>query len=313
MSDVNLKQLQNNLRITGSLKEMNLERKRTKKGEDAIMGHIVIASKIDDKLNEFRVEMFAKKTGKLYKSYNTIINEYQPAVAEGGKGVGLAAATRLTIEGNIDINDYISQDEMKTFNRFRGVFVRRVEDETVKDEAILQVELVVQNTLPHADKEGIENGEYKLQGFTVGYEQAIVPLFNMVVGTDLADVITEHYEPGSTGKLTFAVKSYQETEQAEEDPLADAAGFGVQVDLDNTVTTYVNELRVIGGLPPYLDGKELTEEEIAKAIQLRNLKLNEVKNSAAATPPVQQEAGGFGVNASTTDTGIDISDDDLPF
>lgn len=315
----NLRELLNSQRIIGTLKEMNLERKQNKKDPSKmqIQGNIVVMSETEGKVHEHRIELFAFTTSKLAKGYETVMREYKAA-----DDVGKENATRVQVTGNIDINDYVGQDgELRTFNRNRGVFVNRVEDPSVQDEALAQVELVVTGVSPATDKDGVETGEYKIKGFTVGYNGTIIELKDMIVGEDLADVITEHYEVGSTGKLTFAVNNYAEVVETEVEATDESAGFGVQVDLDNTVKNYVRELRVVGGFPPYFDERAYSEEQIELAKKTRALKLQEIKNNVPAAPPTG--AGGFGVNGTAPTTNadpfantgspIEISDDDLPF
>jgi hypothetical protein len=312
-----LRELLNSQRIVGTLKEMNLERKPNKKdpSKTQIQGNIVVMSEVDGKVSEHRIELFAFTTSKLAKGYETVMKEYKAADV-----VGKDNATRVQVTGNIDINDYMGQDQViRTNNRNRGVFVNRIEDPAIQDEALAQVELIVTNIQPATDNEGIETGELKLEGFTVGYNGTVIELKNMIVGQDLADVISENYEPGSTGKLTFAVNNYVEVIEGEPKEDDGAAGFGMQVDLDNQVKKYVRELRVIGGFPPYLDDKAYTDEQVDLAKKTRALKLQEVKNNVPNTPPTG--AGGFGANAApktnvdpfATGGQIDISDDDLPF
>lgn len=309
MMEEKLRESLNSLRIIGTLKEMNLERKPTKAGDPSIMGNIVVTCEVGDKIHEHTVNIFAKKTSKLYKGYDTVINEYKAS-----KDVGKENATRVQVVGNIDLNEYIASDgTMKSFNRNRGVFINRVNDPSVEDSAIFQAELIVKNLTPVTDKEGIETGEFNISGFTINYFGQPVELKNMIVGKDFADIITENYESNSTGKLTFAINNYVEVEEVEQEPLEESSGFGIQVDLNNEVKNYVNELRIIGGFPPYLDDRAYTDEQIVAAQKLRELQIQEVKNNVPAAPP--QTANGFGANAAanTAPGPIDISDDDLPF
>jgi hypothetical protein len=314
-----LKELLNSQRVIGTLKEMNLERKQNKKDPSKmqIQGNIVVMSEVAGKVHEHRIELFAFTTSKLAKGYETVMKEYKAADV-----VGKENATRVQVQGNLDINDYMNQEQkLVTSNRNRGVFVNRIDDPSVQDEALLQAELIITGVRPATDKEGVETGEYKLEGFTVGYNGTVIELKNMIVGEDLADVITEHYEVGATGKLTFAVNNYVEVIEGAPKENDEAAGFGMQVDLDNQIKKYVRELRVVGGFPPYYDERAYSEEQIEFAKKTRALKLQEVKNAVPATPPTGQ--GGFGVNGQGNagkpadpfagGGQIDISDDDLPF
>jgi hypothetical protein len=315
-----LKELMNNIRVTGTLKSVDLEVKPNKKDPKVkqIMGSIVVMVEdaANGRVHEHEINLFAKDSSKLFKGYNTVKNEFKAADV-----VGKENADRVTVVGSIDENLYMGQDgELREFNRNRGLFVNRVTEQETADEAIAQIELVITGLREKTDSEGIETGEFAIDAFTVGYNNGVTKLRNLVVGTDLADVITENYEVDSTGKLTFAMNNYVEFEEQEDsDPFEEEeGGFGVQVDISNgPIKKYVRELRVIGGFPPYADERALEEEDIKFAKQIRALKVQEVKNSVPATPPASQSgAGGFGVNTTdpfASDGTIDISDDDLPF
>lgn len=310
-----LKELTNSIRITGILKENNLEIKPNKKDPSVrqIMGNIVILSVVGDKVNEHRVELFAKESSKLFKGYETIMKECKSIEVHGKEN-----ATKLTVTGSIDGNDYVGQDGvLKEYNRIRGLFVNRVDDPTtVKDEALAQIALVVTNIRPKTNKDGEETGEYGIDGFTIGYNNSVIVLQNLVVGENLANVITENYEIGCTGQLTFQINNYVEVIEKEVDPFAGGdAGFGIQVDLGNEARNYNRNLLVIGGFPPYLDERALDEDDIILAKQIRALHIQEVMNSVPATPP---QGGGFGQQGFADPfkgdgKPIDISDDDLPF
>ena len=319
-----LRELANNIKIVGTLKEVNLEIKPNKNDPKVkqIMGNIVVIveEKSKNRIHEHTINLFAKDSSKLYKGYVTIKDQFK-SIDEVGK----ENADRISISGSIDENIYMGQDsKLKEFNRNRGLFINRVDETALtkdpsltNDSAVAQIEIVVTNIRPLTDKEGIETGEYGISAFTVGYNNGVTQLRDIVVGTDLADVITENYEINSTGKLTFAINNYAELKKVEIDPAIESqGGFGVTTDIGNELTKYVRELRVIGGFPPYLDDRALQEEDIKFARQIRELKVQEVKNSVPSTPPAKTTAGGFGTNAdpfaSTVGT-IEISEDDLPF
>lgn len=323
-----LRELANNVRIVGTLKEVNLEVKPNKLDPTVmqIMGNIVVIveEKSKNRIHEHTVNLFAKHTSKLYKGYMTIKDQFKPADV-----VGKDAADRVSIVGSIDENIYMGQDQqLKEFNRIRGLFVNRVDEAALSkqpslanDEAIAVLEFVVTNLRPKTDKEGIETGEVCIDSITVGYNNGVHSLHDVIVGTDLVDVITENYEINSTGKLTFAINNYVELEEREVDPFASTneGGFGVQVDIsDGPIKHFFRELRVIGGFPPYFDERALDEDDIKLARQIHALKVQEVKNNVPAVPQTQTASNGFGTNAGNpfaTPTGntIDISDDDLPF
>lgn len=316
-----LPELANNIKIVGTLKEVNLEIKPNKNDAKVmqIMGNIVVLVQQPklNRIHEHRINLFAKDSSKLFKGYKTIKDQFKASDV-----VGKDQADRVSVTGSIDENIYLSNGELRQFNRNRGLFINRVDDSALakdpslaNDIAVAQIELVVDSISPATDKEGAETGEYKISGFTVGYNNGVHRLHKMIVGENLADVITENYEKNTLGKLTFEINNYAEVEEVEEDPFAgESGGFGVQVDVSGgPVTNFVNELRVIGGFPPNLE-KQLDEEDLKFARQIHALKVQEVKSSVPATPPANNNTG-FGSTDPFANTGapIDISDDDLPF
>lgn len=320
-----LRELANNIRVVGTLKEKNLEIKPNKKDPSVkqIMGSIVVEVVDGDKINEIEVNLFAKESSKLYKGYLTIYKEFK-ALSDFPR----EEASRVSVVGSVDENVYAGQDgELRKFNRFRGLFVNRIEDKDLardaslaKDSAVAQVELLINNIRQKTDNEGVETGELSIEAMTVGYNNGVHELHGIVVGEDLADVIEQNYEVGNTGLLTFAINNYVIVEeQKEEDPFASqSGGFGVQVDISSgPIKKYVRELRVIGGLPPYFDERALEDEDITLAKQIHGLKLQEALNNVPSTPPVATATGGFGVNSTdpfaADSPKIDLSDDDLPF
>jgi hypothetical protein len=322
-----LRELANNVRIVGTLKEVDLQVKPNKNDASVmqIMGSITVTTvdKKNNQINEHKVNLFAKHTSKLYKGYVTIMNDFKSSSV-----VGSDAADRVQVTGSIDENLYMGNGELKAFNRIRGLFVNRIDEQALtknpglaNDEAVAQLELLVKSVEPKTDREGVETDEMVVKAFSVGYNNGVHEIRDIIVGPELADVISENYEPNSTGLLTLKINNYAEIEETEEDPFASQGeGFGVQVDIEGPVTRYTRELRVIGGFPPYLDGRELSEDDIALAKQIHALKVQDVKSSVPDTPPTQTGANGFGSNASSTNAdpfatggGIDISDDDLPF
>lgn len=320
-----LRELQNNLRIVGTVKSVDLDIKPNKKDPSVmqIMGSItvLVEDKANNRAHEHEVKLFAKHTAKTYKGYVTLKNDLK-AIDVVGKDL----ADRVSVVGNVSENIYVPADgKLREFNNNRGAFFNRVDADALakdptlaNDSAVAQMELVVINTRPKTDKDGIETGEYAIEAFTTDYSGGVHMIHDIVVGVDLADVITEHYENDLTGKLTFALNNYVELSEEEppEDPFAGEDGFGVQVDLSNgPIKNYIRELRVIGGFPPYFDDRAMSEEDIKFAKQIHALKVQEIKNNVPSAPPAAAgPAFGNDPFAAPQPGGpIEISDDDLPF
>lgn len=330
-----LRELQNNIRIIGTLKSVDLEVKPNKKDPTVkqIIGSITVMVEDHKKnvVHEHDVNIFAKQSSKLYKGYVTIMNDFKAA-----DDVGKENADRVSVVGSISENMYLGNDgKLKQFNQNRGLFINRIEEKDIQkdpslgqDSSLAQVEVVIENIKQLTDKEGIETGEVGIEAFTVGYNDSVTKLKDIVVGQDLVDIITENYSVGNTGLLTFELINYVEIEEAEQkDPFeGQEGGFGVQVDISQgPIKKYVRQLRVIGGFPPYFDERALEEDDIRLAKQIYELKVQETMSATPSTPPMNQQGmGGFGTNAQTgssiqndpfaTGSGpVEISEDDLPF
>lgn len=317
---VKLKELENNVRISGILKEVNLEIKPNKKEPNIkqIMGNIVVMVEDPTKkvVNEHEINLFAKESSKLFKGYVTVMNEYKAADVVGKENADL-----VTVQGSLDENKYLGSDGIvKQFNRIRGLFVNRVEA-LEKHEALAQMEVVVQGITPNeiiVDGVPQQNGELKLNVLTVGYNNTVNKIHDIIVPTNLANTIQQAYMQGSTGKLTFEIQNYVELVETKPDPLAEQGGFGMQVDLGGAVKKYNRKLLVVGGFPPYYDERAMSEDDIRFMNQIRNLEIDNIKNTVPATPQVNTGVGGFGINnpdpfAAGNNGPINISEDDLPF
>lgn len=325
---IKLRELANGVSISGVLKEVNLEIKPNKKDPRVkqIMGNIVVMvnDQVRGVIHEHEINLFAKEGGKLYKGYVTIMNEYKPA-----DQYGAANADLVTVTGSLDENVYVSNGTLKEFNRIRGLFVNRV-DALEKHEAVAQLEVYIQSISDREvlqDGVGVPNGELNITALTVGYNNSVSKIGKIVVPANLADVIRENYIVGSTGKLNFEIVNYVEQTKVEQDPMAASEGFGMQVEV-STAKTYHRQFTVIGGFPPYYDERAISEDDARLMNQIRNVKIEEIKNSVPDTPPSTGVGGfgnanpGFGATPGFGAGGdpfaankgpIEVSEDDLPF
>jgi len=285
-----LKQLNNTVEIVGLLKNKNLEVKQsTKDGvtKNYITGTLTVEVKDEAKqrVHNHTVRVYFTEGTKLYKGIETVNREYKDKDTFGEEFADL-----VKITGELEGNDYYNQaGELVSNNQIKGVFFKRL-DQPTPHFANASVECVVENFLPEMGKDSIPTGNLGVNLFTIGYGNKVSVLQKVVIGPELADAFSNMYQPNSTGRLLFALNNYATvSEKVQAQP---THGFGAQNNISNTVTNWTNNVEIIGGDIPNVNG--LTPEEIALAKQIRNLKLQEVKEKAQApsTPPTPT---GFGV------------------
>lgn len=293
--NIELRQLQNNVEIVGTLKSKDLEVKTSRAGNRYMSGKLVIASKFDGKIQEQIVKVFIMEKSKLFKGIDTVRTEYKTIEEHGAE-----AADRVRVAGELKLNEYYNnQGSLNSYNEIKGVFFNRLDATNDQpDKAIASIEVVVDNFTEELDKEQLPTGRYKVNGFTVGWGNEVIELRNTIIGEELAQPFMDLYQPGSTGRLTLKLNNYVEVEEKEEEvAAAPTHGFGTTEKIEsNTITNYVNNIEIIGGDMPYLGTKEYTEEEIQNAKQVRNLALQELQQPAADVPATNT---GFGQGAPT--------------
>lgn len=281
-----LRELKNEVEIIGTLKSKEFEVRTSKRtGKEFITGKLVVLVEENDKIHEIPVSAFAMTTSKLYKGILTVSNEYK-SIEEVGK----ENATRLKVTGSLTLNEYQNKEgNLVQFNEVQGIFYNRIEDQTIQDQAILDMEVVIDGFEDIMDSDQLPTGAKKVKGFSVGWNNSIIELVKAEVSEELAEPMENLYSPGSTGRLTFKINNYVEIEeQVVEQP---SHGFGSTQTVEKVSKNYTNNIEIIGGDVPFLGTKEYTPEEIEKAKQVRQLKLQELTQPAPSTPPTNN---GFG-------------------
>lgn len=288
-----LRECVNNAEIIGIVKKVELEEKVSKNtGKDMIIGYVDVEVKEDGKISNIRCKAFSfalTKAGKpngLFKGYKTVKDEYQPG-------------DLVRVTGNIVFNEYYTeQGEYRGFNEIKAVFFNRVDDLETKHKAVATVEMVVEGITPQIE-EDVPTGNFEVDAFTIGYGGSFIPLSNMIIGADLAQVFQGMYFPGTTGKITFKINNYAELEKVE--VAVEQPGFGSAERVEESVVTnYTSNFEIIGGDLPYQDGvNNYTPEEIEQAHKNRELALQQLKDEASTVPSTPPT--GFGSNGELSD------------
>lgn len=291
--NIELRQLQNNVEIVGTLKSKELEVRTSKKGNRYMSGKLVIVCKFDGKIQEQTVRVFMMESSKIFRGIETVKNEYKSIEEHGEEN-----ADRIRVIGELTLNEYYNQQgHLVQFNEVKGIFFSRLNPEDNQpDKAIASIETVVEGFVEKLDKDGFPTGDYEVHGFTVGWGNEVIELKNVVVGKELAQAFMDLYQPGSTGRLTYKLNNYVEVEKIEEVQQPATHGFGSTetVETSNVIRNYVNNIEIIGGDMPFFSSKEYTPEEIENAKRVRSLKLQQLQQPA---PEVPQTNTGFGQGA----------------
>lgn len=310
MENKELRQLQNNVQVIGTLKSKDLEVKTSKKGNKYMSGNLVVLSKFDNHVQEIKISVFMMESSKLFKGIETVKNEYKTIENDGAD-----AADRIEVNGELTLNEYYNaQGNLVQFNQVKGIFFNRLDETNDRpDKAIATIDTVVQGFEP-VIKNDLPTGEYKVKGFTVGWGNEVIELKNTIVGAELAEAFMDLYPVGSTGQLNFKINNYAVVDEVKESKNQVSHGFGSTEKAEaRQVTSYVNNIEVIGGEIPYFGDKAYTEEEIETALQIRKLKLQELSQPAEDTPPSGFGSNGNDLPPGSLPTGMEPPQDDNPF
>lgn len=307
-----LKQLENNVEIVGTLKTLELEDRLSKSGKQMVFGHMVIEVVDGDKTHNHRVdvlEMAKFKSGNennKYKNMQKVISEYK------SKDVDSENTDTVRVRGSIEQNQYMNDSgEYKSNMKIVCNYVNRV-DKDVKHKSIATVESVVEGFTDIMDSDGLPTGDKEVNMFTVDFFGNVHEFDHAIVRGELAEQFEQLYGDNATGELTMNINNYSKEEQVQVDG---QAGFGVGETV-SAVTERVRNFDIYTGSHPFDEPVAYTEEEIKLANQQKEIQKSQVKadweqrNGATSTPT------GFGTKSNDTfgsSSKIDISYDDLPF
>lgn len=306
-----LKQMENNVEVVGFLKEKDLkkvEMNTTLKDKSVVKQNVIRGSVVieftdaEGNINNIRSQVFVGDTkrdgefNKMYKTYDTIFNEYIPREGqdENGNPVINENPDFVRLTGQIGSNDYISAQGVQiSNNRITTRFLNRLKDNNVEGHAWATIQAYVDGFVDEMNSESEPTGRKKATVFTVGYGGRVHELQDVFVPKSLADDFEQVYYPGSTGEITLSIKHFATIEEVKEDN--SQLGFG-EVKEVKAVTNYTDELWLTGGKIPFDEPKALDEEQIALLKKTRKETLASLdSNVPSSAKPTQ----GFGAPAKT--------------
>lgn len=259
--------------VVGLLKRKELSFKKDSQNRDYVGGSLILLCETPLGIGEVKVRVMQyaiTSTGKentLYKGICTVEKEYK-SIEE----VGQDNADLIKVEGSIEDNTYFSTktNEFVESIEIKGVFFNRLDKE--KNE-----------NLEHCCKAGIEgvitkiipvNDEVEVEITGIGYKGVAVPVKGMIQ-KELVPVFMGNYTVGSTATLNFAFLNIVETQQVQE-----VAGFGEA--LGEVITKTIRKKIIFGGSPVNYS-TPISEEEIKRAIAIREANLVEKREKALNT------------------------------
>lgn len=327
MSKTNeLREALNQFQVVGTVKENNLELrtgkdalidKRTGAPYNAILGDIVV--KVGE-TGEHRVKFFSKEmtnagaVSQLYTAYNTVKDTYismadiSAMSEEEREG---KYPTRISVSGDIRSNDYSKDGVTVTETpELSGRFVNSVKGDE-EDKAEFDLEFFIETMSPEMDRDGIETGRLKVKGIVPIYGGKVIPI--PLIITDefgVADYMGMNFKVDDTlqvwGNIINSAVHKVEKKQ----------GFGKAK--EETISTYKNEIVVIGGEEQPLEGdKAFSKDSIEQALKQREAMLEQKKSEGAGRSQggsAPKKTAGFGkVASANTKPKAEIDSSDIPF
>ena len=245
MEQENMEQALNLFKIVGTLKEKEFNQIQTRKGKEALSGHLVIEVKAQGKVHNHRVELFATKTtndgnpNKMYDAYMTVKNDYKDMDSFGRDNADV-----IQVTGEVDYNVYKNKNgEIRENSRLRGKFPKRVEKDSVqKSEA--NIEVIVDGFDKELDRDDTPTGYFNVKGYTVGYKGRGIKLIGLKVNESKG--MQNSVPEGATFIATITINNYTVVKEQQEET---TALFGQTKEVVEA-KSFVHSLQIDGGKQP---------------------------------------------------------------
>lgn len=278
--------------LEGLLYEQNLEIKTVQNqqsanfGKEFIRGTVSVATD-DACMNVITVNYTyvtpTTKTGAVNNTFNNL-----KRIMEAGKTVaadGAAAATKIKLNPSIALNDFYpqGQNELVSQQRSEGGFVSIVSNLNPDEKARKKFTTdIVINQVVHVEadpEKGIDKDYLKIKGVIFDFRNAVLPV-EFVVRREDAIGYFESLGISNTNKLYTQVTGEVNSTTVVVEKRIESAFGGPQVEMSER---HSKEWEITWAKPlPYIygDATTITDAELEKAFQDRNVYLEEVKTRA---------------------------------
>lgn len=283
-----LKQSENIVEIEGILSEVDVREGEFKNSTTNMMTPYLSGSikvKVAQEINkvmtdiEVPINFFASKfTNKntenpAYKSIMDLKNNFTSIAASDEDH-----ADRIRISrGSISENAFPGRDgSIVSRPQINASFFSKVSKDNCHPTANFQTVICVGNIKEEVDYNGELTGAIIVQGIIPQYGGKVDVVDFRVVNKDAIDYINTNWNKGDTlrvaGKVNFSSKTIHEVEEVE---------FGEPIEKVRTIST--KELIITSGSSSFDGDLAFDTDEIAKALQERQVRLNELKKQGGAS------------------------------
>lgn len=268
-----IRQAENRVTIEGIVKEIDLEARKTDKG-NCISGSItiIVGDNAEVEVSTFAYELTKdKKSNRAYQGLQTIMNEYVSVAGLMKDGASLeqamSAATRVRTgkNANMSLNEFYTENSELVSNvRFNSSYFRSLSVDECTPCAQFEAEIYI-DKIRKESKDGEETGKI--------FVDAIIPMYNGVVSPftfeadgDVAEYLSDNYPVHSTGYIWGEIISTVERTAVIK------KGFGSSR-TDETVTRKRALMITGGNEEPYDDenSKAYSVDAIKAAMKVREM------------------------------------------
>lgn len=282
-----IKEMSNNVVIEGILSEIGLEKSNYVK--DGIK-HECVRGEVKVKVNtpleqngevkelEVPVRFFTRKltnAGNENPSYANLVG-----LIDNGKSiaaVGIDGADRVRITGaRVSMQEYYTPDgRFVSFPAINGSFVNIIKDADMEPKAKAEIEVVIQNMKHVTDKDGVETGELRINGITVGYNgyTDIIPFTTS--NPKYVAAIEATYNEGDVMKVVACLNFSSRTEKTYEE-------VAIGEPIERVKTINVSDLVIASIAPANLTDADIEPADLKACLEARTARLDAAKSKASA-------------------------------
>ena len=280
--------MKNDVRLSGYLFSHSLSQLKSKKGDNYIRGRMDVALDSDFTRVVPVQWMVMESRANEYKTLSRVIES--GVTASDGNFASKNEITRVRINGNIDVNDYINRNsgQLMSYQQIRGGFIHIITDPISEDnECTFAADVYLKSAAP-ADEENA-NSPLQLKGYAFDFRKYLVPVTFTTVSDDgkkffESQDIDEENPFFSTVYGNVEPSTVVTTQEVDSNEI----GFGTPT-VRETSRSFINWNITSSEINRGLDEDTITEEEMADCVQVRQHTLEQVReryeNQAASAAP----------------------------
>lgn len=300
MLNVMEQQSLNNVRIVGTLNELDIEEKQTQDHRDYVT--CLASIKVDQEINGTMYEdlipirMFSmklKNDGTSNKNYERIVKmrEELTSIAACPEDQQELASRVIVNGGHLEENIWIDTNgSPKTSFQVSTNFMSKLKNREESDETFFEISGIVVNMTRETDMNGEETGRLKIKFAIARYGGRVDVIDLIAASPNAVNFIETNWNEGDTVKVNGAINVNTSTKVWYEEQ-----GFGEPI--KRTRTESRRELIVLGGSPSGLEEMLSYDPDSVKAgLANRQARTEELKQKANTAKRTQTKTMKNGVN-----------------